>query len=119
MRVEKTGHGLVGMAPAKVVLAEKEAMEDPPPQTSTGPKTSKTCSPPSKETSKEAEVAGAEAVHPTGATQTETQTQVATQKNSTDSVEPPDCQEMHDKGHHAHALDRHGHRGPQLCRPFR
>lgn len=78
------------MAPAKVVLAETQAMEDPPSQTSTGPKTSKTSSPPSKETSKEAEVAGAEAIHPTGATQTETQTQVETKENSTDSVEPPD-----------------------------
>lgn len=74
MRVERTGHGLVGMAPAKVVLAEKEAMEDPPSQTSTDPKTSTTSSPPSKETSKEKAMEGAEAVYPTGATQTETQT---------------------------------------------
>ena len=64
-------------------------------------------------------MAGAEAVHETGATQTQTQTQVATQENSTDSVEPTDCKEMHYQGHNAPHLGGQRHRWSQLCRPLR
>lgn len=55
------------MAPAET--EEMANVEDPPSQTSTAKKTSTSCSPLSKEKSKEAPVAG-EAVHQTGATET-------------------------------------------------
>lgn len=90
------------MVPAET--QEMENVEDPPSQTSTAKKTSTSCSPLSKEKSKEAPVAG-EAVHQTGATETKTQTQTQGQ-NILSSVEPPDSATLQNQRHDALYMGR-------------
>lgn len=98
-----------------VAAAETVAMGAYAPQTkSTGPKTSTNFSALSNKNSKEAPEGEAEGLQATVQTQTLAQTQIQTQKDSTDSVEPPDRQEVHHKGSHASTLGGHGPRGPQL-----
>lgn len=98
-----------------VAAAETVAMAASAPQTkSTGPKTSTSFSALSNKNSKETPEGEAEGLQATVQGQTLVQTQIQTQKDSTDSVEPPDREEMHHKGPHARTLGRHGTGGPQL-----
>ncbi|WP_215413842.1 hypothetical protein, partial [Escherichia coli] len=57
-------------------------------------------------------VFGAVGLQATVQSQTPAQTQIQTQKDSTDSMEPPDSQEMYHKGSHARTLGGYGPRGP-------
>lgn len=103
------------MAAAETVAMEASA----PPTKSTGPKTSTSFSALSNKNSKEAPEGEAEGLQATVQTETPAQTQIQTQKDSTDSVEPPDSQEMHHKGSHARTVGGHGPGGPQLRRTLR
>lgn len=92
---------------------ETVAMEASAPQTkSTDPKTSTSFSALSNKNSKEAPEGEAEGLQATVQTETLAQTQIQTQKDSTDSVEPPNREEMHHKGSHASTLGGHGPSGP-------
>lgn len=103
-------------------MATKEKVEmaaRAPPKTSTSPKTSTTFSALSNKNSKEEAKGEAEGLPAPLQTKTLCQTQVPTQKDSTDSVEPPDCQKMYNKGHDASTVGRHGHGGQKLRRQVR
>lgn len=103
------------MAAAETVAMEASA----PPTKSTGPKTSTSFSALSNKNSKEAPEGEAEGLQATLQTQTLAQTQIQTQKDSTDSVEPPDGTKVHHKGSHARTVGGNGPGGPQLRRPLR
>lgn len=90
-----------------------------PPKTTTSPKTSTSFSALSNKNSKEEAKGEAEGLPAPLQTETLCQTQVPTQKDSTDSVEPPDHQTMYYKGHDASTVGRYGYGGQKLCSEVR